>query len=46
MSKLEKIINTAWENKDQVNPDSDKNLKDTINQIIEDLDTGKVRVAE
>ncbi len=46
MSKLEKIINTAWENKDQVNPDSDKNLKDSINQIIEDLDSGKVRVAE
>ena len=46
MSELEKIINIAWENKDQVNPDSDKNLKDAINQIIEDLDSGKVRVAE
>ena len=46
MSELEKIINTAWENKDQVNPDSDKNLKNAINQIIEDLDSGKVRVAE
>ena len=46
MTELEKIINIAWENKDQINPDSDKNLKDAINQIIEDLDSGKVRVAE
>ena len=46
MKEFEKIINTAWENKDQVNPDSDQNLKNTINQIIEDLDIGKVRVAE
>ena len=43
---LENIINEAWENKDQVNQNSDKNLKDTINQIIDDLDSGKVRVAE
>ena len=43
---LENIINEAWENKDQVNQNSDKNLKDTINQIIDDLDNGKVRVAE
>ena len=46
MNKFEKIINDAWENKDQVNQNSDKNLKDTINQIIEDLDCGKARVAE
>ena len=43
---IEKIINNAWENKDQVNQNSDKSLKDTINQIINDLDSGKVRVAE
>jgi len=43
---LENIINEAWKNKDQVNQNSDKNLKDTINQIIDDLDNGKVRVAE
>ena len=46
MTEFEKIINEAWDNKDQVNQNSDKNLKDTINQIIEDLDSGKVRVAE
>ena len=43
---IENIINEAWENKDQVNPNSDKSLKDVINQIINDLDSGKVRVAE
>ena len=45
MKNLENIINDAWEKKDQVNKNSDKSLIDTINQIIEDLDKGKVRVA-
>ena len=43
---LEKIINEAWENKDLVNQNSDSSLKDAINQIIDNLDTGKSRVAE
>ena len=43
---IEKIINDAWENKDQVNPNSDRSLKDAINQVINDLDSGKSRVAE
>ena len=34
---LEKIINDAWENKDQVSPNSDQSLKDAINQVISDL---------
>ena len=38
---LEKIINDAWENKDQVNENSDKSLIDAINQVINDLDSGK-----
>ena len=46
MSDIEKIINDAWENRDNVNQDSDQGLKDTINQMIADLDSGKVRVAE
>ena len=28
---LEKIINDAWEKKDQINQDSDQPLKDAIN---------------
>jgi len=43
---IENIINKAWEKKDQVGPNSDQSLKETINQIIDDLDCGKVRVAE
>ena len=43
---LEKIINEAWEIKDQVNQNSGQELKDAINQIINDLDSGKSRVAE
>ena len=35
------IINEAWENKDQVSQNSDKSLKDAVNQIIDDLDSGK-----
>ena len=30
---IENIINEAWENKDQVNQNSDQKLKDTINPV-------------
>ena len=43
---IENIINEAWENKDQVNKNSDRSLKDAVNQIIDDLGGGKARVAE
>ena len=43
---IENIINESWEKIDQITPGSDENLKNTINQIIDDLDSGKVRVAE
>ena len=46
MNEFKEIINDAWENKDQINQNSNKKLKDTINQIIDDLDSGKARVAE
>ena len=46
MGDIEKIINDAWENKDQVSQNSNKSIIDSINQIIENLDQGKVRVAE
>ena len=31
---IEKIINEAWENKDQVNQNSDESLKSAINKVI------------
>ena len=46
MSDVEKIINDAWKIKDQINKNSDKSIIEAINQIIEDLDQGKKRVAE
>ena len=46
MSNLDQIINEAWENKDQINKNFDQKIKDAINKIIENLDSGKIRVAE
>ena len=43
---VENVINEAWEKRDEINPSSDQSLKDTINQVIDDLDSGKSRVAE
>ena len=45
-NSFEKIINEGWENKSQVNSKSNKKLLKTINQTIELLDSGKIRVAE
>ena len=46
MKEFEKIINEAWNNKDKINPKSDKSIIDAINQTIELTDQGKIRVAE
>ena len=46
MSDTEKIINDAWKIKDQINKNSDKSIIDSIDQIIDNLDKGKLRVAE
>ena len=44
--EVEKIIEEAWNKKDQINKNSDQKIIDVINQTINDLDSGKVRVAE
>ena len=43
---VENIINDAWKNKEKINENSDKSLKDAIKEVIEDLDRGRLRVAE
>ena len=43
---FEKIINEAWENKDQVSSKSNKKLLGSINKTINLLDSGKIRVAQ
>ena len=46
MSNIEKIINDAWEIKDQINKNSDKSIIEAVNNILKELDEGKIRVAE
>ena len=46
MSNIEKIINDAWENKEKISSNSDKLILNAINETIQNLDQGKVRVAE
>ena len=46
MSKLEKIINSAWEKKEKISPNSQKSIIKAINETIDLLDQGKIRVAE
>ena len=46
MSDIEKIINEAWEIKDKIKPDTDKNLNEAIKEMINNLNEGKITVAE
>ena len=44
-NKLEKIINESFEKKEKVGPKSDKKLVKAINETINLVDSGKIRVA-
>ena len=46
MKEFEKIINAAWDNKDSINGQSDKSILNAINQTIELVDKGELRVAK
>ena len=46
MSDIEKIINEAWENKNNISPNSDKSIIHAINETINLLNKGKITVAE
>ena len=46
MSDIEKIINDAWEIKDKIKPDTDKNLNEAIKEMIDNLNEGKISIAE
>jgi len=45
-NSFEKIINEAWNNKNQVNSKSSRKILNSISKTIELLDSGKIRVAE
>ena len=46
MSDIEKIINDSWEIKDKVKPDTDNNLNEAIKKMIDNLNEGKISIAE
>ena len=43
---LEKIINDAWEIRDKINPDTDQNLNQSVKEMIDGLNEGKIAIAE
>ena len=43
---FEKIINEAWNEKNQVNSKSSRKILNAISKTIELLDSGEIRVAE
>ena len=46
MKEFENIINTAWDIRDSINGQSEKSILDAINQTIELVDKGELRVAK
>ena len=46
LNNIEKIINESWENRDNINTDSDLKIIDAINQTLKLVDLGTIRVAE
>ena len=43
---LEKSINSAWDNRDNITPDTKGDTRDAIDAALEGLDSGTLRVAE
>ena len=46
MSSLEEIINSAFENRDHVTTSTEGKIRDAVNNTLDDLDKGKIRVCE
>ena len=46
IAALEKIIDTAWEGRNDISPDTDGTVRDSVDQALELLDSGQLRVAE
>jgi len=46
LQSFEKIINEAWNNKNQINSKSEKKILNAITKTIDLLDSGNIRVAE
>lgn len=46
MQALEKIIESAWENRDNINTSTQGEIRDAVNQTLSQIDNGTLRVAE
>ena len=46
MNEFENIINKAWDERDQVSSKSDESILDAVSKTIDQVDSGKIRVAE
>ena len=46
MSSLEEIVNSAFENRDDVTASTEGEIRDAVNNTLDDLDKGKIRVCE
>ena len=46
MSELKKIIEEAFENRDQINTQTTGKVRDSVDETLNQLDTGKIRVCE
>ena len=46
MKEFEKIVNTAWDNRDKIDSQSDQSIINAIKETIKLVDKGKIRVAE
>jgi 2,3,4,5-tetrahydropyridine-2-carboxylate N-succinyltransferase len=47
MSQLQNVIDQAWENRASLSPSSvDRNLRQSVDHVIAELDAGRLRVAE
>ena len=46
MSSLEEIINSAFENRDDVTASTEGEIRNAVNNTLDDLDKGKIRVCE
>ena len=46
MSELENIINNAFENKENINAKTSGEIRDAVNDTLNQLDSGVIRVCE
>tara|TARA_A100001015_G_scaffold253161_1_gene293187 strand:- start:392 stop:547 length:156 start_codon:yes stop_codon:yes gene_type:complete len=46
MSELKKIIEDAFENRDQINAQTKGEIRDSVDETLSQLDTGLIRVCE